>query len=78
MALIPGTLLRVAHLNYLVLYSGPGVCRRGWKGCRRQIIWAVTANGRPIALDPTPNAFGYYVAHRATCPVAHQFLEPRR
>jgi len=64
----PGTLLRVAHLNEPVTFTGVGGCRRGLIGCRQRILWARTARNEPIALNPTPNGYGYYVAHQATCP----------
>jgi len=64
----PGILLRVAHLNDPVTFTGVGVCRRGLIGCRQRILWARTARKEPIALNPAPNEHGYYVAHQATCP----------
>ncbi len=63
-----GTLLRVAHLNDPVAFTGVGVCRRGLIGCRQRILWARTARNEPIALNPAPNEYGYYTAHQATCP----------
>jgi len=69
----PGTLLRVAHLNELVTFTGVGVCRRGLIGCRQRILWARTARNEPIALNPAFNEYGYYVAHQATCPDGKRF-----
>ena len=74
----PGTLLRVAHLNDLVTFTGVGVCRRGIIGCRQRILWARTARDEPIALNPTPNGYGYYVAHQATCPDGKRFRNAAR
>jgi len=74
----PGTLLRVAHLNELVTFTGVGVCRRGLIGCRQRILWARTINYRLIALNPSPNERGYYVAHQATCPHSEQFRKAAR
>ncbi len=74
----PGTLLRVAHLNDPVTFMGVGVCRRGLIGCRQRILWARTANNRPIAFNPNPNEYGYYIAHQATCPSRQRFGTVRR
>ena len=74
----PGTLLRVAHLNDPVTFTGVGICRRGLIGCRQRILWVRTAHNQPIALNPVPKEFGYYVAHQATCPDRHRFRETVR
>lgn len=71
--MVRGVLLRVAHLNEPVVYVGEGVCHRGLWGCRQRILWARTANNRPIALNPVPNEYGYFVAHQATCPDRARF-----
>lgn len=76
--MIRGTVLIVAHLNEPVIYLGEGICRRGLWGCRQRILWARTANNRPIALNPAANEHGYYVAHQATCPDRERFRTAAR
>ena len=75
--LLPGARLRVARVGDVV-YTGPGTCGYGIVGCRQRILWARTANNRPIALNPTPNEHGYYVAHQATCPNQRWFEKAAR
>jgi len=73
--LIPGQKLTVAHLRAPVTYVGPGRCGWGLVGCRRAILWAITAKGKRIPLDPRPNAWSIYSHHNATCPDAARFRQ---
>ncbi len=77
MPLMTGSVLRVAKVG-TVSYLGPGRCGYGLVGCRAPILWASTERGKRIALNPTPNAHGYYIAHAATCPSRDGFARGRR
>lgn len=70
---IAGKKVTVEGVREPVTIVGPGVCRRGVLGCRGWILWARTASGRAIPLDPEPNERGAYVAHWTTCPHADHF-----
>ena len=76
MTSLAGKHVRVQGLHEPAVITGTGVCRRGLYGCRGFILWARTASGKPIPLDPDPDENGEYRDHRTTCPHAARFRRP--